>query len=129
MDQLAERKLEVQSPVERARSLSDAIAAAADEIEATQEIPEPLLSDIFRLGLFRLLLPRSVEGEEAHPVAYLDALMEVARQDGSVAWNMFVANSATLIAPFLPLETARTIWADPRTVICWGPPNACRLKA
>ena len=129
MDQLAERKLEVQSPVERARSLSNAIAAAADEIEATQEIPEPLLSDIFRLGLFRLLLPRSVEGEEAHPVDYLDALMEVARQDGSVAWNMFVANSATLIAPFLPLETARTIWADPRTVICWGPPNACRLQA
>ena len=117
------------APVDRAKALGPAIAAAADAIEATQRIPEPLLTDLYDARLWRLFLPRNLGGEETHPVAYLEALIEVSRHDGSVGWNMFVANSSTLLAPFLPFESAKTIWGDPRTVICWGPPNGCRLKA
>src|SRR5258708_39123632 len=54
---------------------------------------------------------------------------EVARGDASVAWNLFVGNSSALIAPFLELEVARQIFADPRTIVAWGPPNACRATA
>ena len=115
--------------VARARALGPGIAAAAAEIERTRRIPEPLLSDIFASGLWRLLLPRSLGGDEVDPVTYLDAVAEVAAHDGSVGWNMFVANSATLIAPFLEPATARTIFADPRAVIAWGPPNDCVARA
>lgn len=116
-------------PAERARALQPMLLAAADEIETTQDFPEPLIGELHRQRLFHLLLPRSLGGEEAHPVAYLEALIEVAKGDGSVAWNMFVCNSSVLLAPHLPLESARTIWADPRAVVAWGPPNGCRLKA
>ena len=34
-----------------------------------------------------------------------------------------MANSAALIAPFIPLDTAEAIFADPRAWIAWGPPN------
>jgi len=110
-------------PVSRARSLGPAVAAAADAIERTQTIPEPLLSELHAARICRLLLPRSVGGDEVEPWLYLDAVAEIGRHDGSVAWNVFVANSAALIAPFIPLDTARAIFSDPRAVIAWGPPD------
>ena len=116
-------------PVAQARVLGPLIAATADKVEQTRRIPEPLLSQLHASGLLHMLLPRSCGGGQHAPATYLRAIEEVARHDASVAWNMFVANSATLIAPFLDLDVARTIYADPRTLIAWGPPNACQARA
>ena len=110
-------------PIARAREVGPAIAAVADEIERTQEIPEPLLGQLHEAKLFRMLLPRSVGGDQVEPWVYMRAIEEVARCDGSVGWNSFVANSSALIAPYIPLEAARTIYGDPRGLISWGPPN------
>ena len=115
--------------VARARDLGPAIEAAADTIERTQTVPEPLLSQIHDAQLARMLLPTSVGGAQVAPWIYLAAIEEIARHDGSVGWNLFVANSSALIAPFIPLQTAREIYADPRTVIAWGPPNQCQAHA
>ena len=116
-------------PVACARELGPAIAAAADEIERTQRIPEPLLSQLHAARIARMLLPRSVDGDEVTPWAYLRAIEEISRHDGSVGWNTFVANSSALIAPFLPPDAARTIFADPRAVVAWGPPNDTKATA
>ncbi len=110
-------------PVARARDLGPAIEAAADEIERSQTIPEPLLTRIHDARLARMLLPRSVGGDEVEPWVYMRAIEEIGKHDGSVAWNLFVMNSAALIAPFIPLETAKLIWSNPRASIAWGPPN------
>lgn len=124
MDQIA--KLE---PVARARALGPDLEAAANEIERIQDFPEPLATRLHEAGMFRLLLPRSVGGEEVHPSAYLEAIMEVSRHEGSVGWNLFVANSSCLLAPFVPFETANEIYENPRAVVAWGPPNQYKLKA
>src|SRR4051794_25520548 len=116
-------------PVARARALGPAIEAAADEIERTQRIPESLLSQMHEARICRLLLPRSVDGDEIEPWVYLRVLQEISRHDGSVGWNVFVANSAALIAPFLPPDPARRIFGDPRAVVAWGPPNASKAQA
>ena len=52
------------------------------------------------------------------------AIEEISRHDGSVGWNVFVANSAALIAPFLAPDAMRTIFADQRAVVAWGPPTS-----
>ena len=116
-------------PIARARQLQPMIEAHADELERTKRIPEPLLNELHRARVFRMLMPRSVGGDEIEPWTYLRAVEEIGRADASVAWNMFVANSSALIAPFLELEPARAIFTDPRTVVAWGPPNACQAKA
>ncbi len=116
-------------PVARARELGPAIAAASDTIERTRRIPEPLLSQLHESRLLRMLLPRSVGGDEVEPGTYFLAVAETGRHDASIAWNLFVANSSALIAPFLDSGVAQTIFADPRTIVAWGPPNACRAKA
>ncbi len=116
-------------PVARARALGPAIAAAADRIEQSQTIPEPLWSQVIAARIPRLLLPRSVGGDEVEPWVYLRAIEEISRHDGSLGWNLFVANSAALIAPFIPLESAHRIFDDPRAVVAWGPPNEHKAQA
>jgi alkylation response protein AidB-like acyl-CoA dehydrogenase len=116
-------------PIARARELGPAIETAADEIERTQRIPEPLLSQLHAARLCRMLLPRSVDGDEREPWVYLRAIEEISRHDGSVGWNVFVANSSALIAPFLEPESMRAIFADPRAVVSWGPPNESKAIA
>ncbi len=116
-------------PVGRARDLGPAIAAAADAIERTQRIGEPLLTQLHAARLCRMLLPRAADGDEVPPWVYLRAVEEVSRHDGSVGWNVFVANSSALIAPFLDTESMRTIFGDPRAVVSWGPPNASQAIA
>ncbi len=115
--------------VARARAVGPAIEAAAADIERTQRIPEPLLSHVHEARLCRMLLPRSVDGDEVEPWVYLRAIEEISRHDGSVGWNVFVANSSALIAPFLEPEAAGVIYADPRAVIAWGPPNESKAAA
>ena len=116
-------------PVAAARDLGPAIAAAADTIEATRRIPASLLASLHASRLMRMLLPRSLGGDQTAPSTYAVAVEEIARHDASVAWNVFVANSAALIGAFLEPAAARTIFADPTTIVAWGPPNASRAKA
>jgi indole-3-acetate monooxygenase len=110
-------------PVARARELGRFIAEAADQIERDQQIPAPLLARIIAARLPRMLLPLSIGGDEIAPWIYLRAIEEISRHDGSVGWNLFVANSAALIAPFIPISSAKAIFDDPRGWIAWGPPN------
>ena len=116
-------------PVARARELAAEIAAAADEIERTRRIPEALLGRLHDSRLFRMLLPRSAGGDETQPAVYVAAIEELGRHDASIAWNAFVANSSALIAAFLEPAANRAIFADLRSLVSWGPPNASQARA
>ena len=116
-------------PVARARELGPEIAAAADEIERTRRIPDALLGRLHDSRLFRMLLPRSASGDETEPAVYVAAIEELARHDGSIAWNAFVANSSCLLAAYLEPAVNHAIFADPRSIIAWGPPNGSRAIA
>src|SRR6202007_282096 len=113
----------------RARELGAEIAAAADEIERSRRIPDPLLEQLYDSRLFRMLLPRSAGGDEAEPAVYVAAIEELARHDASIAWNAFVANSSSLIAAYLEPAVNHAIFADPRSIVAWGPPNASLARA
>ena len=116
-------------PVARARELSAEITAAADEIERTRRIPDTLLGRLHDSRLFRMLLPRSAGGDETEPAVYAAAIEELARYDASIGWNAFVANSSALIAAYLEPAVNHVIFAQPRSIVAWGPPNASRARA
>ena len=113
----------------RARAIAPAIVAAADVIERTQRLPQNILDALHEARLFRMLYPRSVGGDEVEPGAYVLALEELSRADGSVGWCVSIANSTGLIAAYMDIEAARTIWGDPRATVAWGPPNESRAVA
>src|SRR5438270_6045244 len=116
-------------PAARARELGAQIVDAGDEIERTRRIPETLLERLHASRLFRMLLPRAAGGDETEPAVYVAAIEELARHDASIAWNVFVANSSALIAAFLEPAVNRAIFADPGSIVAWGPPNASRASA
>jgi alkylation response protein AidB-like acyl-CoA dehydrogenase len=128
MDDVISRKPLV-DPLARARELGPAILAAADAIEQTRRIPEPLLGQLHDARLFRMLLPLSVGGDELDPVTYVRAVEAAASRDGSVGWCLSIANSIGLIAPYLDSAIARRIFGDPRATCAWGPPNDCTARA
>jgi len=112
--------------VDRAHRLGPLIAANAEVLERLQRLPPPLAEALHESRLLRLLLPRSLGGEQTPPGDYFRAIEALGRYDGSVAWNAFVANSAALIAPFMAEPAARAIFSDPKAVVAWGPPNRNR---
>jgi alkylation response protein AidB-like acyl-CoA dehydrogenase len=117
------------SPLERARSLGQEIAAVTASIDATRRIPDRLAEALHAAGLFRMLLPRRFGGGQCSPADYLLAVEELARHDASVAWNVFVGNSAALLAAYVPASTASQIFDDPRALVAWGPPSEIVAQA
>lgn len=128
MDDLIARE-PLANPLARLRALAPQIEAAADTIERTRRIPGPLLDALHEARLFRLLLPRSVGGDEVDPVAYVGAIEAAASHDGSIGWCLSIANSTALIAPYLDIAVARAIFGPPRATCAWGPPNDCTARA
>jgi len=69
-------------PVSKARDLGVAIIAAADELERTRRIPAALLEQLHGSRLLRMLLPRSVGGDQIDPMTYFAAIEELAAEYG-----------------------------------------------
>jgi alkylation response protein AidB-like acyl-CoA dehydrogenase len=124
MDQAVNR-----DPVAVARGLAETIAAAAEEIEAARRLPDAIVAALHESRLLRMMLPRSCGGDEVDPTTYVRALEEVALHDASVAWNVFVANSTALIAPYLETETADAVFGTATALVAWGPPNDTKAQA
>lgn len=97
------------------------VAAAVPVIEASRELPVDLLDRLHEARLFRLLLPRTLGGEELHSVALFEAMEAVAMVDGSVAWCLAQASGCSMAAAYLAPETARFVFGDSRAVLAWGP--------
>src|SRR2546428_4002738 len=95
--------------------------------EVTSEIVDALVER----GIFRMLLPKSLGGAELDPLTYTAVLEELARGDGSPAWCLGQNSGCSMIAPYLPPETAREVFGGPRGILAWGPdmPGAGRAVA
>ena len=105
----------------RIAAVLPAVAADVPVIEASRELPVDLLDRLHEARLFRLLLPRTLGGEELHPVALFEAMEAVAMVDGSVAWCLAQASGCSMAAAYLAPETARFVFGDSRAVLAWGP--------
>jgi alkylation response protein AidB-like acyl-CoA dehydrogenase len=106
--------------VERARSLAPAIAAAADETERERRVAASLMKTLHDARLFRLLLPRSLDGAELDPITYVRVIEEVAKADASTAWCLNQNCVCSMIAGYLEPTAAREIFGPPDAVLAWG---------
>ena len=111
------------TPLARAESIAPKIAAAADQIDANRELPPAIADEMKTLGLFRLLLPRSVGGEEMDWPDYLDAVRAIAHADGSAGWCFNQGSVFATTCCRAPTPLAQEVWGNPRTVVANGPPQ------
>jgi len=116
--------------VARARTLAPTIEAAAEQIERERRLPDSLVAALHGQGLFRLLLPRSLDGAEVDPVTFVRAIEAIARADASTAWCLCQASGCSMSAAYLRPDVAREIFGrDPRAVLAWGPGPDARAVA
>lgn len=103
--------------VEAALALEPTIRAAADQIERDGRLPDALVRAISEAGIFRMMVPKSLGGQEVDPITQLDVLEIIARGDGSTGWVTAIASGTAWTLAFLPPETAAEILADPHAII------------
>ena len=115
-----------QSPedcIERARALAPMIAAAASRIEQEGAIAPDIIAAMHDARLFRLLIPRTYDGEELEPVWYVQAVEEIAKADASTAWCMAQASGSSLAAGYLSPAVARDVFGGRDAALASGPPG------
>jgi len=116
--------------VARAAGLMSLVSAESDRIETARRLPEPVLDALHDAGVFRLLLPRSVQGLETDPTTFFHVIETLARADASVAWCVCQAGGCATAAAYLAPESAWSIFgADRRAVLAWGPGPRVRAVA
>ena len=108
--------------VQRARGLASQIETWADHIERERRLARPVLDALFAQGMFRLLLPRSLDGAEIDPVTFVTVIEEIAKADASTAWCLCQASGCSMDAAYLAPDVAWEIFGkDRRSVLAWGP--------
>src|SRR6266545_30634 len=102
--------------VERARALARRIEGCADQIERERRLAPPVLDALFDAGMFRLLLPRSLDGGEVDPVTFVTVIEEIAKADASTAWCLCQAAGCAMSAAYLSPHVAQEVFGkDPRS--------------
>ena len=116
--------------LDTARGLRPSIEAFGEQIERGRQLPTPLVDVLHEVGLFRMLLPRTLGGHEVEPITFAQVLEEVARADASTAWCLCQASGCSMVAAYLDGESGAEIFGgDPRAVLAWGQPSGPRAVA
>ncbi len=101
--------------VDRARQVAVVAGDAADEAERLRRLAPVTVAALADAGLFTLCLPRAYGGSGASTVDMIDAVVEVARGDGSAGWCAAIASTTSSMAAFLAPDVAGTIYPDVTT--------------
>jgi alkylation response protein AidB-like acyl-CoA dehydrogenase len=110
------------APLEAARHLAPQIRAAANEIEATRELPRPIFEALADAGLFLMGVPRALGGLELDLPQYVQVIEALARGDASTAWAVNQGSTFAMFAAFMDPKAACDIWTDrPRSVVSNSP--------
>jgi alkylation response protein AidB-like acyl-CoA dehydrogenase len=120
---------ETAGPLERARALAPLLEDLSERTEQERRLPEPVRRALFDASLFRLLLPRFLDGGEVDPLTFVQVIEEVAKHDASAAWCLCQASGCSMTAAYLSPEAAREIFGAAAAVLAWGPSNDAKAVA
>src|SRR6476620_2264108 len=119
----AERERRAAELIGRASELTPLIERAGDRIERERCLPDDVLDALHDARLFRLLIPRSYDGEEVEPATLFQVVETLAQGDASVAWCIGQGSGLSMSSAYVSPEVARTIIGDRRAVLAAGPNN------
>jgi indole-3-acetate monooxygenase len=123
-NEAADRQRRGAALVERARALVPLIKGAAERVERDRAIPPDVLSAMHEARLFRMLIPRSIGGEEIEPRAFFHVMEAVATADASVAWCLGQNSGVSMAAAYMAPDVARELWGNPQAAVATGAPSA-----
>ncbi len=106
---------------DRARAIQPILDAQGPEIDRRRQLTQEAVDAIVGQDLLRLLLPRSLGGQEVHPLEFCKTTEAVAWADASCGWFVNQSNvSAGTSAAAMPPDAAAAIFNGPDVGLAWG---------
>ena len=106
---------------ERARALQPLLDAHGAEMDRRREVTPEVVEALVQADMLRLLLPKSIGGQEMQLVEYARTIEALGYADASVAWFINQSNvSSSTSAAAMPQETAREVFGRPDVGLAWG---------
>jgi indole-3-acetate monooxygenase len=120
MQSLVQPALAASAP-ERARALQALLDEHGPEMDRRRELTPEVVDALAGQDLLRLLLPKSLGGQEVDVVEYCKACEALAWGDASTAWFVNQSNvSSASSAAAMPHAAAAAIFDGPRAGLAWG---------
>ncbi len=109
------------SPQERARAVQAVLDKDGPEMDRRRELTQEVVDALAGQDLLRMLLPRSMGGQEVYLVDYAKACEALAWADASTAWFVNQSNvSMATSAASMPHETAAAMFEGSYAGLAWG---------
>lgn len=115
--------------VARARALRPLLDAAGPRIEAACALPADVLDALHQASMFRMLLPRSLQGGELDLATFVEVVCEIAAGDASTGWCLVQNSGCATAAAYMAPEAAREVFGDAKAVLAWGFPLGPHCRA
>jgi indole-3-acetate monooxygenase len=106
--------------IARAHAIAELLRASAERIEAERALPADTVAALHEARLFRLLLPRSLGGDELHLKTLAQVVEVIASADASTAWCIGQAAGCAMAAARLKPEVANRLFGPADAVLAWG---------
>jgi alkylation response protein AidB-like acyl-CoA dehydrogenase len=107
------------STLDAVRSAAPIIDAHLESIERDRLLPKAVARALVEAGAFRMLVPRSLGGDELDPMTVCEVVEELSIRDGAVGWCAMIGACNGLFGGLLPRAGAAEIYAD-RDVVLAG---------
>ena len=109
------------SAPERARALQPQLDDHGAEMDRRREVTPEVVDALVQADMLRLLLPRSLGGQELHLIEYARTIEALGYADASVAWFINQSNvSSSTSAAAMPHATALEVFGPPNVGLAWG---------
>lgn len=120
MKEKAETRGAGEDVIARAKSVTGLLKAAAPRTETERELPKDVLEALHEARMFRLLLPRTLGGDELDLRTHAEVLEIIASADASTAWVMSQGAGCAMAAAFLRPDVAKRWFGARNAVLAWG---------
>ncbi len=109
------------SPSERAASLRALLDEHGPEMDRRREVTPEVVAALVQADLLRVLLPKSLGGQEAHLIEHCKAAEAIGYADASVGWFYNQSNvSAATASAAMDHAAAAAIFNGPHQGLAWG---------
>jgi indole-3-acetate monooxygenase len=102
------------------RDLAPELAARAEEIEAARRVPGDIVDTLRRIGLFRMLVPKSHGGLELSVPEAVPVIEALSAADSSVGWVAMIGATSQIFCSRLPRVTYDRVYADGADTVVIG---------
>lgn len=99
-----------------AHDLAPVVRSRADEIAEERRLPDQLVDDLRRAGVFRMPMPRAWGGPEMTPREQTAVVEVLSAADPAVGWCVMIGSDAGFYSAFLDDGVGREVFGDLDTI-------------